>query len=372
MATIFTPQNPSPRNEVRDMLLTQPVTVTIDGVRCTDYQIIARKVSDNTSVYDSTKVTLGSPLSDGQTLLHNITGGTIPNTGTDSYKWTIQVWNDAETVTSREFQFFAKTTPVLTFTPPATITSQSYEFVGSVAQAEGDIVNYYTIELYDSSQVFIESSPQITSFNISYEFNGFVNGDNLYVRVFGQTTGGQTFDSGLVAFSVAYAEPSVNLKPDVVVDNYKGLVTTSRGEVVQIIGTSSGTISYVNDFIYAGNTALNLQNNLSNVSFDVAVPLDFTLSVKWKPLSNTFTGKIIQLDNGAYEVGYDLGRFYFTINGITNYSAPVDIFGSVFYLVLLPQEVKYIKLGLFTQLVDFSGSILNDFAGTTLEEIGLI
>ena len=347
MATIFTPQNPSPRNEVRDMLLTQPFTVTIDGVRCTDYQIIVRKVSDNTSVYDSAKVALGSPLSDGQTLLHNITGGTIPNTGTDSYKWTIQVWNDLETVTSREFQFFAKTTPVLTFAPPTTITSQSYEFVGSVAQTEGDIVNYYTMELYDSSQVFIESSPQITSFNIAYEFNGFVNGDDLYVRVYGQTTGGQTFDSGLVAFSVAYAEPSVNLKPDVVVDNYKGLVTTSRGEVVQIIGTSSGTISYVNDFIYTGNTAVEVSDSASYVDIDVDITEDFSLSFIWQPLDDaTFDGKILQLDNGAYEVFYTLGRFGCTINGTTLYKAPLSLTDKIFYITLLPTkiEVKYISI----------------------------
>lgn len=371
MATIFTPQNPSPRNEVRDMSIAQIFTVIIDGVKCTDYQIRIYKVSDNTLVYNSTKLTLGSPLSDGQTLSHTITGGSVTNTGTDSYKWTIQVWNASETVTSREFQFFAKTTPVLTFTPPATVTTQSYTFTATVAQAQGDIVNNYVIELYDTNQVFIESSGTITSFNISHEFDGFANGDDLYVKVYGTTTGRQTFSSGLINFDVVYSQPSINLKPEVIVDNETSLVTISRGDVVQILGTTSGITSYTNDFIYTGNTGLELYNS-AYVNFNVAIPLDFTLTYKWKPLSNTFSGVLISLDNGVYEVGYNLGSFYYTINGTTITTAPVDIYGSIFYIVLLPTKVEFMKFEFYTQLSDFTGDTLGDLVGTTLADIGLI
>lgn len=347
MATIFTPQNPSPRNEVRDMSINQIFTVTIDGVKCTDYQIRIYKVSDNTLVHDTTKITLGSPLSDGQTLSRTITGGTIANTGTDSYKWTIQVWNAAETVTSREFQFFAKTTPVLTFTPPATVTTQSYTFTATVAQAQGDIVNNFVVELYDTNQDFIESSGTITSFNISYEFEGFANGDDLHVRVYGTTTGRQTFDSGLINFSVTYAQPSVNLKPEVAVDNESGVVTISRGSIVQIIGTSSGTISYVDDFIYTGNTGLEIADASSYVSVDVYVPEEFSLPFIWQPLDDVdFEGTIMTMDDGAYEIFYILGRFGCNINGISLYGNPISLANKIFYITPLPTNIsiKYITI----------------------------
>jgi hypothetical protein len=373
MSTIFTPQNLSPRNEVRDMLLPQLFTATIDGVRCTDYQIRIYKVSDNALVHNTNKINLTTPLANGQVLSHTVAGGTITNTGTDSYKWTLQVWDASNTVTSREVQFFAKTTPVLTFNPPTTINEQSYDFTATLTQAQGDLVNTYEFELYDSTQTLIESSGQITNFNIFHEFEGFVNGDELYVRVFGQTTGRQNFNSGLVAFDVSYSQPSVNLKPEVEVNNESSLLTVTRSDVVQIIGTGSGTFGYVNNFLYTGNTALTLGTPSSYVDFDVNIPLDFTLSFKWQPSDNLFTGKIIQLDNGAYEVGYDLGAFYYTINGVTQFSPPIDLYGSVFYIVLQPQTCTFVRKQLFNQWTSLPlGSVWNDFSGDTWEDIGLI
>jgi hypothetical protein len=341
-STIFTPQNPSPRNEVRDLNLNQDITATMDGVKFTDYQIEFFKVSDNTPMHDTTKLPLSPNLADGELLIHELIGGTIPNTGIDSYKWKMTVWNTAEEVTTREFQFSAKTTPVLTFNPPATITTQSYEFTATVAQAEGDIVNNYTFELYDALSELIEDSGLVTNFNIKYTFEGFTNGDSLQIRVFGTTTGGSTFDSGLVAFNVAYAEPDIDLVPEAVVDNNTSLITVTRPEVVQIIGTSSGSISYVNDFIYVGNTALSIDDSLSYVSFDVDILTTDTIKVKWQPDSDLFEGKIVQLDDGDYEVFYVSGRFGWTINGITNYGVPISLTDRVFYIVLLPTKVEVV------------------------------
>lgn len=341
-STIYTPQNPSPRNEVRDMILAQIFSVIIDGVRCTDYQIRIYRVSDNVLVHDSTKLNLATPLADGETLEHTLTGGTISNTGTDSYKWTIQVWNDTETVASREFQFFAKTTPVLTFSPPVTITAQSYEFTATLTQAEGDIVNNYTFELYDSDDELIEDSGLITSFNIKHTFEGFANSDTFKVRLYGTTTGNDSFDSGLISFNISYSEPSLTIVPDATVDNDTSLVTINRSEVVQIIGSGTGTIQYTNNIFTFGDTVLQLDTSSDSVSFDVDIPLDFSLKFKWKPISTSFTGVICQLDNGVYEVSYETGRFKYTINGITIYTSPISLeTNRVFYLVLLPTEVKF-------------------------------
>lgn len=373
MATIFTLQNPSPRNEVRDMSINQTFSGIVDGVRYTDYQLFIYKISDNSLVYNSTKLALTPNLPDGALWEHIVPSGSVTNSATESYKWRLQTWNGAENVTTREFPFTARTTPILTFTPPSTITTQSYEFTATLTQAEGDIPNNYTFELYDNTQTLVESSGLITNFNILYSFSGFSNGDELGVRILGTTTGGQLFDSGLITFDVVYSEPDINLKPDATVDNTRGTITVTRGEAIQIIGTSSGTISYLDDFLYAGNTALSLADSSSSASFNVDIPIDFTLSFKWQPDSNSFEGKIIQLDDGAYEVGYELGAFYYTINGVTQYSLPVDLYGSVFYIVLQPQSCSFAKTELFNQWNDIPfGTTWIDLTGQTWEDIGLI
>jgi len=372
MTTIYTVQNASPKNEVRDMSVNQTFSCNVDGMRCTDYQIKVYKVSDNTELLDTTKLALTPYLSDGELLEHIITGGTIPNSATESYKWTIEVWNDTENVLSREFQFIGKTEPILTFSVASPITTQSYTFTGSIAQAEGDIVNNYTFELYDLNYNLIETSGKITSFNISHEFDGFTNGDDLYIKLNGITTGGQTFESDFESFNVAYSSPSIEMTPLAEVDNYTSLIEVSRGEVEQIIGVVTGDSEFVEDFIYEGNNALQLDNDTTYVEFEVDIPIHFTLKFKWKPLNNDFEGKIVQLDDGAYEVGYESGRFYYEINGTRLYSEYIDIYGSVFYIILLPQKAVFNKTGFFTQLNSFAGTILSDLTGTTLGEIGLL
>jgi len=339
-STIYSPQNPSPRNEVRDLLINQNISVTIDGVKCTDYQIEIFKVSDNTAMHDTGKLNLVTPLADGEILIHQLAGGTLSNTGTDSYKWKVTVWNSLEEVTTREFQFFAKTTPVLTFTPPATITTQSHDFSATVSQAEGDIVNNYTFELYDNLDVLIEYSTLITNFNIYHTFDGFTNGDSLKIRVYGTTTGDVAFDSGLVAFTVVYAEPELDLIPDVQVDNETSLVTLTRPEVVQTIGVGTGDATYDGDIFTIGDRVLTLAESSDRADFTIGIPLDFTVKFKWKPLLNTFEGRIIQFENGLYELSYESERFIWTINGTDGNSLPIDLTDRKFYIVLLPTKVE--------------------------------
>lgn len=343
MATIYTLQNPSPRNEVRDMSINQIFSGIVDGVRYTDYQLFIYKVSDNTLVYNSTKLALTPNLPDGATWQHTVPSGSVANSATETYKWKLQVWNGAETVTTREFAFSAKTTPVLTFSPPATVTTQSYNFTATIAQAQGDIPNTYTFYLYDSTQEEIESSGLITNFNIAHEFSGFANGDSLYVRVVGETTGGQIFDSGLVAFSVVYSEPDVNLKPEAVVDNEQGIITLSRGEVIQIIGTSMGTVSYDTSFPVAGMSGVDLADGTSYVSFDVSIPVNHNLWFNWLP-DNGFTGKILWLDNGAVEVGYNGTNFYYEINGTLIDEPPMTITGKYFVINVAPTKVTFTEV----------------------------
>lgn len=345
MATIYTLQNPSPRNEVRDMSINQIFSGIVDGVRYTDYQLFIYKISDNAIVYNSTKLALTPNLPDGSVWQHTVPAGSVSNSATESYKWKLQIWNGAETVTTREFAFSAKTTPALTFAPPSIITTQSYNFTATIVQSQGDIPNNFTFYLYDSTQTQVESSGLVTNFNISYTFDGFSNGDNLYVRVIGTTTGGQSYDSGLVEFDVIYAEPDINFKPLATVYNDAGTILLERGEAIQIIGTSSGSVSYDSDFPVVGMTGLDLGNASSYVSFDVSIPESQNLWFDWFP-DNGFTGKIIWLDNGAYEVGFTGSNFYYIINGTRIDEAPTTITGKYYVINLAPTKVTFMEVAI--------------------------
>ena len=71
----------------------------------TDYQLFIRKVSDNTEIYNSTKLTFGSES-------HTVPSSTLTN-GVD-YMWMVKVWCDATTYAESEWVFFkANTTPTL-------------------------------------------------------------------------------------------------------------------------------------------------------------------------------------------------------------------------------------------------------------------
>jgi len=82
----------SPYHETRDMSLSQIFTAIIEekGSQGVDfYQLFAYKVSDNSLLYDSTKITLVTKLYDDEILEINIPSNTITYIG--DIKWNLQV-----------------------------------------------------------------------------------------------------------------------------------------------------------------------------------------------------------------------------------------------------------------------------------------
>jgi len=345
MGVIYRATNLYPQNVYIDGSANNNFTATINGAKATHYQLKIFTLA-NVSVYDSTKLALSPNLANGATLSHTVPSATLTN-GTQ-YKWTLQVWNDADSATTREILFNAYSTPVVTFNVPTTITSQEYEFTATYIQSENIGLSYYKFSLYDSEGLLIEQSQNIYDFDIKYTFDGLVSGEFYSVKVYIEfQVNGMNYESSLEQFGVSYQKLDVSIVPSVEFDRNTSYNHIYWGEVIQIIGTTSGSNSYVDNFIRDGNTGLNLANSSSYVSFDVDIPLDFSLKFIWTPDDSNFTGKIIQLDDGVYELGYDNGKFIYTINGVGSSTLPIDLFGSIFYFVLLPTEPKIYKLQLF-------------------------
>lgn len=83
---------------------------------------------------------------------------------------------------SPEYYFKARTTPVVTFNVSDKITSCSYEFSAKYEQEQKTKIAYYEFELYKDSEL-IDSTGQCFTQNISYVYNGLLNGESYSVKL---------------------------------------------------------------------------------------------------------------------------------------------------------------------------------------------
>lgn len=127
--------------------------------------------------------------------------------------------NGTASAQSNSIQFYCYSEPSFVFSNlPANsiIANSSYDFQVTYSQAEGELLNSYMFTLYDAQRIQIATSgtqyvgstttPPTT---ISYQFTGFVDRTNYYIRAIGQTAQGTQVDTGLVAISILYTVPSL-------------------------------------------------------------------------------------------------------------------------------------------------------------------
>jgi len=342
---VYRPIGFSPNNTTIDMLEIQVFTAIMQSTT-TDYALKIFKISDNTVLYDSGKVNLTVALYATEQL--NITVPITPSIGTvRDLKYTITVWNLQETVTSREIPFKNYEMPTLSVTVPNTINEQSYEFIGVQSQPQGIIVERFKYELYDNNFNKISSSGYIYNSSLRYTFSNFL--DNTQYKITCETydingiyTKSQTYN-----FLVDYESPSVLFKP--LVENIKNTsaIRLSWAGAYSLEGVSTGTISYIDDFIYLGNTGIDIETS-SNVKWDsVNILEDNTVSFLFKPKSTGFSGNILNLSNTtdgiSLNIGFNGSAFYKEQNGIYQYSINFSLSTSIVYLIVIYDDKLIIK-----------------------------
>lgn len=335
---LYIPKSFSPHFETFDMDENQVFSAVISGTQVTDYQIIIKKVSDDSQVYDSTKTTLTTNLYDGETLEHSITGGTIDN-GYE-YKWTIQVWNGATTVTSTELYFTAYTTPTLSLSVSSPITTQSYTFEPTYAQTESIDPKRFRAYLYDSSGNEIDDSDWIYSANIQYEFEGFISGDSYDVIFYVEDQNGLTANTGLQNFSVSYTAPDIVITPTITLDTDRGSIKTVWNDVVQYIGYMDETPTYEEDFLVTGDYGLEISDSKS-LKYNFEITDNFTFQYRIKGGASYLSGNLVNISN-IYIFGYNGSVFYYKNRYNTAYS-PVMSFPTSTFLVIMTDENCYIR-----------------------------
>jgi hypothetical protein len=324
-----------------DFSLDQDFTSQVNGSKIVYYQDIIYKVSDNLVLHDSTKIAISPAIYNGDTLINTVTGGTITFKG--FVKWTRTVWDDLTNfATTREVGFYSATTPTAILTIASPVANKQVDLQTAYNQAENVPVQSYIYYLYNSTgTTILQQSEVIYDEKLQYSFDGLVDGTTYQAQCIITNTYLQTVDSGKVVFSVNYLSPNINIVPTVVVNSDLGAVEIGIGQVIQNIGSSTGSIAYINNYLIPNNTGLQLLDSGSTVYWDVDIPADFTLTFDWN--SNGFvSGDIVKLeddDGNYYKISYDGNKFVLDLNGVITNGSNVALNGFVYVFGLLSQEL---------------------------------
>lgn len=340
----------SPRNIAINASANYLMSCIMQGTIILNYRIKIYDNSDDSLDYDSGVVDISStPLYNGETLEHLLAANTLVNG--KEYKWQIITSDGTNSATSSFALFRTNALPVITFTPPSSITSQSYTFNATYSQAQNVPVNYTQFLFYNINNELILTTGKNYTGRIQYTYEGFANNTSYGVKIIGYTSNNVYFETGIYNFTIEYSQPNVNLTPIItqgVISGCKSnsLVNIEWGGIVQETGVATGTISYSDGCISDNSMALNIANSSSYVTFTVDFPSEFSYIFEWKPV--TFTSGIIAKLVGSvqYDFGYDGTKFYLTVNGSTFVSplAPLEypIDGTLFPSELLfPSETLF-------------------------------
>lgn len=104
--------------------------------------------------------------------------------------------------------FLCLTTPTFQFSGLSdnqTISSSNYTFSLEYAQENSELLDSWSINIYDYSHALISTSgTKYDTSDLTHSFSGFNNKTEYYVRALGQTVNGMELDTGYVCISIYY------------------------------------------------------------------------------------------------------------------------------------------------------------------------
>lgn len=223
-------------------------TVYGSGAQVTANKLTIRKQSDNSIVYQQQQTTFKFE--------HTLPAGSLTNG--NYYNATIVVIdnNGAESAESIPIQFWCYSAPSIVMTNfPVTsiIDNASFNFEFSYNQAEGERLNSYVVNLYDSTKTLISTSGTVyvedgaPPYDGSYLFNGFENTTEYFIEIVGLTINGTTVTTGQVRFNTRYVNPSIYSQIELENHCKDGYITVTSNMVL-IEGVSQpDPPTYIND-----------------------------------------------------------------------------------------------------------------------------
>lgn len=239
---------------------------------------------------------------------------------------------------SNSIQFFCYSTPSFRFTnlPIGNIiTNSSFAFEVTYEQAEGELLDTYSLTLYDASQSQISTSgikyvgsSVAPPTSISYTFSGFSDQTSYYVRANGQTEQGTLVDTGLVAIDVAYVKPNIFSIIELN-NNCQGGYINIKSNLIEIRSSSNPSPPVYVD----NNTAVDARANGRYIEWDSGfnIESDFTASL-WGRDFNENSDIITMIDDEGNDI---VVRYRTNIDG-TVYADATVTNGAIIYYIFSP------------------------------------
>lgn len=208
------------------MALTKPILNSIAAFDAANSQVFKFNVLGGSQVTGSTltiknNATLEQVYSESQISfkLQHVLPANILSNGTyyQAYLTTTDADGNTSPV-SNTIQFYCYTQPEFAFSNIAThavINNSSFEFQATYNQAQGEILNEYTFNLYDATGAKISTSgtkyntSTVLPLTISYTFTGLSDKGKYSVEVVGQTSGKTVIKTAQVEFTVQYTTPNI-------------------------------------------------------------------------------------------------------------------------------------------------------------------
>lgn len=269
---ILKPSQISPNGTALDNASQFTISWVNKGDRSTAYQIKFYKLSDNSLIYDTTKITTLNSFH--VVPINTLTAGT-------EYKYNIQVWNSLnETATSEWATVKASSTPLGTFTNlSGTIGNANYTFSGSYSQAQGVGLKTWQMILYNVYDEIIGDSGLIYSETIEHEFSGLDNGNTYKIELQVRSQDNLLATTGKLSFQVSFDVPKTAVA--LTANKIEALAGVELlWSVTQILGKSDSS-TYIN------NEALDVRNG-KKVYFDEGFTIqnNFTLELWLESVTN--------------------------------------------------------------------------------------
>lgn len=336
---IYQATNLEPNRRAIDVTEANNFTCTVNGTSITRRILRIYAIDGSTALYTN-DLTLSPALNDKDTLTVEVPANPSPQiTNGNQYRWEIETFENATSVVSNAVAFIANARPVVGLTIPNPVPTQSFTFTPTYSQAQGIPVQFSYFRFLNADGSLLLETPRNFSSNLSYTLSGLRDNLSYQVELIGQTQNGVQFNIPLQTFNVDYASPNINIKPTVTQDRNTSIINIAWSSIVIIPGSSTGTFNYIPNFLFQGNSALNL-NESSTISWNVNVPNEFYEIIRIQ-LTSGFTGDLPELINGSdvYRVGYDGTRWYFNNKGAMGFSDAVALSTNPLYIVVRPTDV---------------------------------
>lgn len=279
---------------------------------------------------------------------HEIPANTLVNG--ESYQATIQTkgQDNTKSPVSDPVQFKCLSTPIIGISnipSSSVIQSSNYNFIGSYAQSQGELIKYFEFNLYNSNSVLLSTSGAVYSTDIQYTFYELEDNTEYSVELVVNTVNGMTASTGKLFFNVDYIIPSFYA-----INQLENLCDTGQIQISSnihiIVGSSNPEVP-----IYIDNKEVDLRDDGSWVKFDegFSVNNNFTLKMIGRNFNSNTQIAEISGDNGKLILNWMVDDFTF--------DEKKDFIELYFYNLNSNQLKYYIK----SNYINFPTSIENIF-----------